>query len=70
MDIQRFITGWLSNELKELKNKPVYNAVKKPAVQQNPPGFDPDEFWKSAITRSQEIMAELDRENQARNQWK
>ena len=70
MDIQRFITGWLSNELKELKNKPVYNAVKKPAAQQNPPGFDPDEFWKSAITRSQEIMEELDRENKARNQWK
>ena len=70
MDIQRFITGWLSNELKELKNKPVYNAVKKSTAQQNPPGFDPDEFWKSAITRSQEIMAELDRENQARNQWK
>ena len=70
MDIQRFITGWLSNELKEQKNRPVYNAVKKPAAQQNPPGFDPDEFWKSAITRSQEIMEELDRENKARNQWK
>ena len=70
MDIQRFITGWLSNELKEQKNRPAYSAVKKPAAPQNPPGFDPDEFWKSAITRSQEIMAELDRENQARNQWK
>ena len=70
MDIQRFITGWLGNELKEQKNRPAYSAVKKPAAQQNPPGFDPDEFWKSAITRSQEIMAELDRENQARNQWK
>lgn len=67
MDIQRFIAGWLSREWKEQKSKPSYNISKQSA----PPkpkeiGFDVDDFWKNAIARSEEIAAELDRENRER----
>lgn len=71
MDIQRFITGWFSHELKEQKSNPGFSAVKKPAPQQPTAiGFDLDEFCRSAIARSQEIADEIDRENRMRDQRK
>ena len=69
MDIQRFITGWFSHELKEQKSNPAFSAGKKPSAQQPTAiGFDLDEFCRSAIARSQEIADEIDRENRMRDQ--
>lgn len=70
MDVQRFITGWLTREWKEQKSKPAYTAS-RPSAPTKPKeiGFDPDEFWRSAIARSQEIVEELDRESRNRDQW-